>query len=81
MQLKFKKDRFPYKKDDVLEVKENLGAQLLSTGDPGSVEETEGVAKDKLVSRKTINGRIVAAQEAKAKKLRAKQKQIEEESK
>lgn len=76
MKIKFLKDRSPFKKDQVIEVSDEVGLQLLNTGEGGSCEEADSNAKT--TSRTVINAGIKKAQKAKAEKLKEKLKEVTE---
>lgn len=76
MKVKFTIDRGSFKKDQVVEIDDELAKQLMGTGKEGSV--VEAGEEEKPVSRNQITKQIKAELKAKAEKLKAKAKALKE---
>lgn len=74
--VKFTQDRGNFKKDEVIEVTEEVALQLKATGELGSVVDADQDAV--ITSGAVVNKRIKAAQAAKARELKKKAKELED---
>ncbi len=74
--VKFTADRGVFKKDQVIEVTDEVAKQLMGTGEAGSV--VIAGEKDQVTGRDVINRQIANEKAARARELKKKAKALED---